>query len=118
MNGNGHLFGIRGLLIDPDTRKVFVNEAESVLTTKEFDLLYFIASHPGRVFSKEHLFERIWGIDAMGDLQTVTVHTPEGKIRLKVTTSVMSSRNFQDYLTGVKPLPKELTRRSRHHLKK
>ncbi len=52
------------------------------------------------------------------NLQTVTVNTPEGKVRLRVTTSVMSSRNFQDYLSGVKPLPNELCRKSRHHLKK
>jgi hypothetical protein len=44
--------------------------------------------------------------------------TPEGKVRLKVTTSVMTSEKFQQYLTGAKPLPKELTKRSRHHLKK
>ncbi|AZN41172.1 response regulator transcription factor [Paenibacillus albus] len=73
---------IRGLYMDPDTRSVLVNEAETVLTTKEFDLLYFLASHPNRVFTKEHLFERIWGIDAMGDLQTVTVHIR--KIREKI----------------------------------
>ncbi len=52
------------------------------------------------------------------NLQIVTINTPEGKVRLKVTTSVMSSRNFQDYLTGIKPLPKELTKKSRQHLKK
>ncbi|QHT61391.1 response regulator transcription factor [Paenibacillus lycopersici] len=73
---------IRGLFIDPDSRKVLVNEEEAVLTTKEFDLLYFLASHPGRVFGKDHLFERIWGIDALGDLQTVTVHIR--KIREKI----------------------------------
>ncbi|WP_219837222.1 response regulator transcription factor [Paenibacillus sp. R14(2021)] len=73
---------IRGLRIDPDTRKVFVNEVEAVLTTKEFDLLYFLAQHPDRVFGKDHLFERIWGIDALGDLQTVTVHIR--KIREKI----------------------------------
>ncbi|WP_127534786.1 response regulator transcription factor [Paenibacillus kobensis] len=73
---------IRGLFIDPETRKVLVNEVEVILTTKEFDLLYFLARHPGRVFTKEHLFERIWGIDAKGDLQTVTVHIR--KIREKI----------------------------------
>ncbi|WP_040950531.1 response regulator transcription factor [Gorillibacterium massiliense] len=73
---------IRGLYMDLDTRKVFINGAETVLTTKEFDLLYFLAAHPDRVFSKEHLFERIWGINALGDLQTVTVHIR--KIREKI----------------------------------
>ncbi|ANY69463.1 DNA-binding response regulator [Paenibacillus sp. BIHB 4019] len=76
---------IRGLLINPDTRKVFVNEEETVLTTKEFDLLYFLASHPDKVFSKTHLFERIWGIDALGDMQTVTVHIR--KIREKTESN-------------------------------
>ena len=52
------------------------------------------------------------------NLQQVTITTPEGKVRLKVTTSVMTSRNFQDYLTGIKPLPKALTKRSRQHIKK
>jgi large subunit ribosomal protein L28 len=52
------------------------------------------------------------------NLQTVTVNTPEGKVRLKVTTSVMTSEKFQDYLTGTRPLPKDLCKKSRHHLKK
>ena len=52
------------------------------------------------------------------NLQTVTVNTPEGRVRLKVSTSVMSSEKFQDYLTGIKPLPAHLARRSRQHLKK
>ncbi|AZN41099.1 response regulator transcription factor [Paenibacillus albus] len=73
---------IRGLYMDPDKRSVLVNEVETVLTTKEFDLLYFLACNPNRVFTKDHLFERIWGIDAMGDLQTVTVHIR--KIREKI----------------------------------
>ena len=51
------------------------------------------------------------------NLQTVTVNTPQGKVRLKVSTSVMSSARFQDYLSGVKPLPKALARKSRQHLK-
>ena len=52
------------------------------------------------------------------NLQIVTVNTPEGRVRLKVATSVMTSEKFQDYLTGVRPLPKELTKKSRRHLKK
>jgi len=52
------------------------------------------------------------------NLQIVTISTPEGKMRVKVTTSVMSSDKFLDYVAGVRPLPKELTRKSRQHLKK
>jgi DNA-binding response OmpR family regulator len=73
---------IRGLRIDPDSRMVFKGEEEVVLTTKEFDMLYFLAAHPNRVFSKDQLFERLWGFDAMGDTQTVTVHIR--KLREKV----------------------------------
>jgi DNA-binding response OmpR family regulator len=65
---------IRGLFIDYDKRRVFVNEREVILTAKEFELLYFLALHPGHVFRKDQIFERIWGIDAIGDTQTVTVH--------------------------------------------
>lgn len=73
---------IRGLMIDYDTRRVFVNEREVLLTTKEFELLYYLAVHPNRVFSKDQLFERIWGIEAIGDTQTVTVHVR--KLREKI----------------------------------
>ncbi|WP_027094243.1 response regulator transcription factor [Cohnella thermotolerans] len=76
---------IRGLLIDVDSRRVFKNKEEIVLTTKEFDLLHYLAAHPNRVFSKDQLFETIWGIDATGDTQTVTVHIR--KLREKIETS-------------------------------
>ncbi|TJY44072.1 response regulator transcription factor [Cohnella pontilimi] len=75
---------IRGLRLDPDSRRAFVRDEEITLTNKEFDLLHFLAIHPNRVFSKDQLFERIWGIDAMGDTQTVTVHIR--KIREKIET--------------------------------
>lgn len=73
---------LRGLSIDIDSRRVFKNKEEVFLTTKEFDLLYYLASHPNRVFSKDQLFEQIWGIDALGDTQTVTVHVR--KLREKI----------------------------------
>ncbi|MCD9021478.1 response regulator transcription factor [Cohnella silvisoli] len=76
---------IRGLRIDPDSRMVFKGEAEVILTNKEFDMLYFLAAHPNRVFSKDHLFERLWGFDAMGDAQTVTVHIR--KLREKIESA-------------------------------
>lgn len=65
---------IRGLRIELASRRVFVNEQEGVFTAKEFDLLSYLAAHPNRVFSKEQLFERIWGMDSNGDIATVTVH--------------------------------------------
>jgi DNA-binding response OmpR family regulator len=73
---------VRGLLIDKTSRRVHVNEEEVAFTTKEFDLLSFLAVNPNRVFSKEQLFDRIWGMDSFGDISTVTVHIR--KIREKV----------------------------------
>jgi len=65
---------VRGLIIDKPSRRVYVNETEAPLTSKEYDLLTLLASYPDRVFSKDELFERIWGLDSMGDLNTITVH--------------------------------------------
>jgi len=65
---------VRGLTIDKDARQVFINGKEVVLAQKEFDLLLFLLQNANRVFSKEELFERVWGMDALGDASTVTVH--------------------------------------------
>lgn len=73
---------IRGLRLNPDSRRAYVHDVEVTLTTKEFDLLYFLAQHPNHVFSKDQLFERLWGIDSLGDTQTVTVHIR--KLREKI----------------------------------
>ncbi|KKB34782.1 DNA-binding response regulator [Bacillus thermotolerans] len=70
------------LSINPSVRRVLLNGKEISFTVKEFDLLTFLASHPNQVFSKEHLFEHIWGLDAAGDTTTVTVHIR--KIREKI----------------------------------
>lgn len=73
---------IRGLFIDRSSRRVFVNDQEITFTTKEFDVLTFLVLNPDQVFSKDHLFERIWGFDSTGDVSTVTVHIR--KIREKI----------------------------------
>ncbi|MEH7335524.1 response regulator transcription factor [Neobacillus drentensis] len=73
---------IRGLVIDEMARKVYVNNQKVALTAKEFDLLLYLAQHPNRVFSKEDLFETIWGLDSSGDITTITVHIR--KIRGKI----------------------------------
>ncbi|WP_339181466.1 response regulator transcription factor [Oceanobacillus sp. FSL W7-1293] len=73
---------IRNLMMDSDSRRVFLDNEEKIFTAKEYDLLYFLASHPNIVFTKEHLFEQIWGYDAVGDNTTVTVHIR--KIREKI----------------------------------
>lgn len=76
---------IRGLEIFRDSMQVFVNGNEVDLAQKEFELLLYMAENPNRVFSRETLFEKIWGLDSIGDNATVTVHIR--RIREKIETS-------------------------------
>lgn len=73
---------IRGLKIDKTARRVYLNGEEKIFTTKEFDLLTFLAENPNHVYSKEDLFRSIWDMDCVGDIATVTVHIK--KIREKI----------------------------------
>ncbi|TBL76610.1 response regulator transcription factor [Paenibacillus thalictri] len=73
---------VRGLELQKDARRVFVNGNEVTLAQKEFDLLLFLFQNANRVFGKEELFERIWGMDALSDASTVTVHI--ARIREKI----------------------------------
>ncbi len=62
------------LTVYPKSRRVLISGEEVILVNKEFELLLFLADNPNIVFSKDTLFDRIWGMDAMGDTATVTVH--------------------------------------------
>ena len=73
---------IRGIRIDKTARRVYVDGEERAFTTKEFDLLTFLAENPNHVFTKEELFREIWDMDSIGDIATVTVHIK--KIREKI----------------------------------
>ena len=73
---------IRGLKIDKTARRVWVDGEEKQFTTKEFDLLTFLAENPNHVYTKDELFREIWDMDSIGDIATVTVHIK--KIREKV----------------------------------
>ena len=73
---------IRGIRIDKTARRVYINGEEKAFTTKEFDLLTFLAENPNHVFTKEELFREIWDMDSIGDIATVTVHIK--KIREKI----------------------------------
>jgi len=64
---------IRGLKIDKTARRVYINGEEKNFTTKEFDLLTFLAQNPNHVFTKEELFREIWDMESLGDIATVTV---------------------------------------------
>lgn len=73
---------IRKLKIYPLSRRVYVGNREISMTNKEFELLLFFARNPNIVFSRDTLFDRIWGMEAMGDTDTVTVHV--NRIRAKI----------------------------------
>lgn len=73
---------IRGIRIDKTARRVYVDDVEKAFTTKEFDLLTFLAENPNHVFTKEELFREIWDMESVGDIATVTVHIK--KIREKI----------------------------------
>ena len=78
---------IRGIKIDKTARRVYVNGEEKAFTTKEFDLLTFLASNPNRVFKKEELFNKIWDMESIGDIATVTVHLKKSREKIEFDTS-------------------------------
>lgn len=84
---------VRGLRIDKSSRRVYINDKEINFTTKELDLLTFLAENPNRVYSKDELFDKLWGIDAYGDVSTVTVHIR--KIREKIETDTSNPQYIE-----------------------
>ena len=78
---------IRGLKIDTTARRVWVNGEERTFTTKEFDRLTFLASHPNHVYTKDELFSEIWDMESIGDIATVTVHIKKIREKIELDTS-------------------------------
>ena len=78
---------IRGIKIDKTARRVWINGEEKTFTTKEFDLLTFLAENPNHVFTKEELFREIWDMDSIGDIATVTVHIKKLREKIEFDTS-------------------------------
>ena len=78
---------IRGIKIDKTARRVWVNGEEKQFTTKEFDLLTFLAENPNHVFTKEELFKEIWNMDSVGDIATVTVHIKKIREKIEMNTA-------------------------------
>ena len=78
---------IRGIKIDKTARRVYVNGEEKAFTTKEFDLLTFLAENPNHVFTKEELFNKIWDMESIGDIATVTVHIKKIREKIEYNTS-------------------------------
>ena len=78
---------IRGLRIDKTAHRVWVNGEEKNFTAREFDLLAFMAENPNVIYSKEQLFETIWGEESIGDISTVTVHVNKIREKIELNTS-------------------------------
>ena len=78
---------IRGIKIDKTARRVWVNGEEKQFTTKEFDLLTFLAENPNHVYTKEELFREIWDMESIGDIATVTVHVKKIREKVEMDTS-------------------------------
>ena len=78
---------IRGLKIDKTARRVYINGEEKQFTTKEFDLLVFLAQNPNRVFTKDELFKEIWDMESVGDIATVTVHIKKIREKIEINTA-------------------------------
>lgn len=81
------------LRIEPEARRVYKAGKEVSLTNREFELLYFLAKHPGIVFSKEKIFEAVWGFDALSDTATVTVHV--NRLRDKIEDDPQKPRYIE-----------------------
>ncbi|MCR5451304.1 MAG: response regulator transcription factor [Lachnospiraceae bacterium] len=82
MKGNTEVIRRRDLVIDCSSKRVWVGDTEAKLTGKEFELLSFMASNPGRVYSKEELFDMVWHENAYGDITTISVHVRRIRIKL------------------------------------
>jgi two-component system response regulator ResD len=87
------VLSFEGLRIDPNTRAVLVDGEPATLTAREFDLLYHLASAPGRVYTRDQLMETVWGYAFSADTSTVTVHVR--RLREKVEPDPARPRYLQ-----------------------
>jgi DNA-binding response OmpR family regulator len=90
---DGELIEASNLRIDPAGRTVHVGGNEAGLTQREFDLLLFLARHPGRVFSRDRLMECVWELGSYSDASTVTVHIR--RLRAKIESEASNPRHIQ-----------------------
>ena len=90
---HANILSFDDLEINLDAHRVFVGGDEVTLANREFELLAFLAQNPNIVFSRERLFERIWGLDSLGDSATVTVHV--NRIRDKIEHNPNKPRHIE-----------------------
>ncbi|MCD7872086.1 MAG: response regulator transcription factor [Clostridiales bacterium] len=82
-NETDSVIEIDNLKLDGKSRRAFIGESELTLTNKEFDLLYYLASSPDTVYSKDELFDKIWNYDSIGETSTITVHINRLRDKIK-----------------------------------
>ena len=92
-SNHGPVFTVGDLEVHLDSRRVLRKQKEIILANKEFDLLAFLIENPDVVFSKETLFDRIWGMEPMGETSTVTVHI--NRIREKIEPDPSNPRYIE-----------------------
>ena len=81
------MISLRSVVSALTARRVWVNDEEKQFTTKEFDLLTFLAENPNHVFTKEELFREIWDMESVGDIATVTVHIKKIREKIEMNTN-------------------------------
>jgi two component transcriptional regulator, winged helix family len=81
-----------------DSHQVFLGGTEVSLTPREYDILILLASSPNRVFTKEEVFESIWGIDSLGETSTIMVHI--NRLRAKIDKQ-FQGEEYIDTVWGV-----------------
>ena len=96
-NRQKKLIVVGALSIDKNDHRVYIDDNEVFLTQKEYELLLFLVENPNRVFSKEELFEKVWGYDALSYTTTITVHI--ARIREKIQPNP-ESRQYIETVWG------------------
>lgn len=84
---NQKVIETKGLKIDVDSRRVYIDDKEVNLTAKEFELVYLLVSNPNKVYSREQLLKTIWGPSYPGDARTVDVHVRRLREKIEATPS-------------------------------
>jgi len=95
---NPAIIQINDLIIDNEKHKVFFHHREIFLTKKEFELLYFMASKPGKVFSRDEIYSKVWGNDLIVGERTIDVHIR--KLREKLGNNLIKTYKGIGYCLG------------------
>ena len=103
--GRGHALERGALRVDFDAREVAVDGRKLTLTPREFDLLAFLARHPGRVVSRDELLRKVWGYDYLGETRTVDVHVRRLRMKLGEGRTLIETVTGAGYKFVAAPAP-------------